>query len=131
MKHRTAMRALALGLVLIGTTAGHASFAQRRAHRAARAPSSQCVRFSREAAADGRTITFEIGNECTTAVEATVSWSLVCGASGNTGPEERRESLQPGTRRVISASTEACGERDYRIDGVRWSWRRAGEGENP
>ncbi len=129
MKHRTALRTLALGLALIGTTASHTSLAQRRGPRVARAPSSQCVRFSREAAADGRSITFEMSNECTIPVEATVSWSVVCGDSRDAGPVEHRESLQPGTRRVIAASAEACGARDFRIDGVRWSWRRSADGD--
>lgn len=131
MKQRTTPRVLALGLALIGTTTSLATYAQHRPHRTSRAPSSQCVQFSRADADDGRSITFQLGNECPIAVEATVSWHLVCGSSSQAGPIERHESMTPGARRVITASTEACGDRDFRIEAVRWSWRRSAETETP
>jgi hypothetical protein len=127
MQPHHGLRAIAFGAALITMTASTPTLAQHAPHGAARNGPHNCVRFARDEAADGRSIEFAVENQCEIPVVAIVSWSVACDETSNGTPEEHHESLEPGVRRVIVASANACGAGPYSIRDVRWSWRRAAD----
>jgi hypothetical protein len=124
MQPRHALRASALALALITTTFGAPSLAQRSPHGARRPDTHACVHFTSQPGAGGRSIEFELDNQCSTAVEGVVSWRVACEGESSGAHQEHREPLQPGERRAFSASADACGARSFSIDDVHWSWRQ-------
>ncbi len=122
MRHTNALKAVVLGAVLTSITATSPTLAQR-APRIARSTPRTCVRFSQQSASDGRSITFELSNQCAAPVEATLSWSVACSESGDGRHVEHLELLTSGQHRVLVAGADSCGNGVWRIHDIRWSWR--------
>src|SRR5450631_1609432 len=105
MPPRHALRASSLALALFTTATSTPSFAQHAPRSAPHRAPGSCVHFTHTAAPDGRSIEFQLENECAVAVEGLVSWRVTCGDGGD--DREHREGLRPGERRVFDATVDA------------------------
>ena len=90
---------------------------------AAQQPESatDCVGVRRSEMGDG--LRFELQNDCGRELACKISWNLKCGDA----PPKLRErgdekfEIAVDASQAVEATAEACGNRSWRIDDVRWN----------
>ena len=114
---------LACVIALGATLASPHVAAQKKSTKRVRAISA-CVKYDRSQADDG--LTLSLDNTCNLDVECSMKWTLRC----DEGPRHAGSTtleIARGTESTAFASADQCGEDGWRITGIKWSCRGAGD----
>jgi hypothetical protein len=110
--------------ILEGRVEAPADEAERPARRSAPVNVNRCVKYS-QSSPGSPGLLLRLTNECSAAVNCSLSWRVTCHAKPDPGRQTSQLALEPGSDDVALVEVDVCAGRGWDVGGIRWTCEEA------